>query len=682
MKRVSFVLFMLLLIIPSHVFSEEIKDDVASSKTLDEVVVTATKTDEKRKDIPNAVITLDEMDIQESSATSLGDLLGNELGIDWRTRGDYGGAAEEIHIRGMGADGTQILINGVVVNSPSLGTADVGRIPLNNIARIEVVKGPGSLLYGTSAMGGIVNIITKRPTKDKTDLKLSAGYGSDETYEIAAEQGMFIGGGFGYYLTATRRDTDGFRNNADLDHKDVSLNLVYDIGDMLDISLYGDYIDREFGRPGAETPDGIDAFYVGGAKLYDDESANLLNSGGDEDAHLALTIKSNPLEWLGLCFKGNYMDMENYNYNRYYSSFPVGLPGSETWVTNEVLGLEGNMDIKPFDGLSFLLGGEYKEYDWSNVSITLDGTGVFNGKTTANHDLHTSGVFGEAQYRPCRFFKVLLGLRREKHSKFGSEYVPRYGIIFNISEFAALKFNHGEHFNAPTPNDLFWPYEDWGWGMGAQGNSNLKPETGKHSDATIELTFLENKLFLTGSYFNWDIDDKIRWVPDGSFFYMPENLDKYNSDGFEFGVTIGPFSDLTLDLSYTYTDADEEPAGGVKRQAQYTPDYTFKGGLSYWNEIGLTASATVRYTGDRPGFYRNTTDNDAEVMLSDYWTADLKIEQRLFENWLFSLKCNNLFNKEYYTYTESFRDIIVAQSTMEKYPGAGRSVYFNVTFEY
>ncbi len=683
MKRVSFVFLMLLLIVPSYALSEEVIEGETSQKTLDEVVVTATKTEEKRKDIPNSVITLDAMDIQESSATSLGDLLGNELGIDWRTRGDYGGAAEEIHIRGMGADGTQILINGVVVNSPSLGTADVGRIPLNNIARIEVVKGPGSLLYGTSAMGGIVNIITKRPTEDKMDLSLSAGYGSDDTYEIAAEQGMFVGGGFGYYLTTTWRDTDGFRNNADLDHKDVSLNLVYDRGDVLNISLYGDYIDREFGRPGAETPDGTSTYLhtPTGEKLYDDESANLLNSGGDEDAHLSLSIKSSPLQWLSWCLKGSYMDMESYNYNRYYSSFSGTLPGSKTWVTNEVHGVEGNVDIKPFDGFSLLLGGEYKAYDWKNVNISLNGIGADSGKATANHDLHSSGVFSEAQYRPCRFFKAVIGLRREYHSEFGSEYIPRYGIIVNPFETTALKFNHGKHFNAPTPNDLFWPMEDWGWGSGVQGNSNLEPETGRHTDVTIEQSLFQNKWFINISYYRWTISDKIEWVDVGSYFYRPQNLNKYNADGWEFGTKIGPFYDLSLGLSYTLNDAYEKQAGGVKRQARYTPDYTFKGDLSYWNEIGLTATATIRYTGDRPGYYTDVSDKSSQVVLADYWTADLKIEQRLFENWLLSLQCNNLSNKEYFTYTENFTTVS-GSSTMAEYPGAGRSVYFNVTFEY
>lgn len=687
MKRtlLGFLSVIFLLGLPSSVFSEDVKDSIPSSPILDEIVVSATKTEEKRKDVANSVIILDQTDVQNSAAKSVGELLANEPGVDWRTRGDYGGASQEIHIRGMGAEGTQVLVNGIVVNSPSIGSADVAKIPLNSIEKIEVIKGPGSLLYGTGAMGGIINIITKRPKKDRMDFKVSSGYGSENTYEVSAEQGMFIADDFGYYLTATKRDTDGFRDNAELNHKDVSLNLVYDKGDALDISLYGDYIYRDFGIPGVEPPKGTSDFVVNGVKLYDKRSGNLLAEGGDRDAHLALTVKSSPLKWLGLSLKGSYMNMESYNYTRYYTSWPVtGLPGIESWVINEVLQAEGNVDIQPIENLKLLLGGEYKKYEWENESINLNGSGVkdVSTKTRANERLHTGGLFAEAQYRPCSFFKASAGIRHEDHSEFGTKDVPRYGIIINPLKDTVLKFNYGKHFNAPTPNDLFWPYENWGWGMGAQGNVNLKPETGKHSDVTIEQTLLNDKVFLTASYFKWDIKDKIRWAPDASYFYRPENLDSYNAKGCEIGAKVGPYYGLSIFLNYTYTDAEEEKSGGAKRQALYTSNNLYKFGLTYWNNIGFTTTTTLRYVGDRPGYYRNSTDTHAEIKQDSYYTVDIKLEQRLFDNWILSLQGNNLFDEKYDTYTQSFRNQDTGITTMEGYPGAGRSVFCSVKYEY
>jgi len=675
--------------------AEEKQKDIA---ILEEVVVTATKTEETRKDVPNSIIIMDEIDVQESPAKSLGELLANELGIDWRTQGNFGGAAEMIHIRGMSGNATQVFVNGVNINSPSLGIADVGRIPLNTIERIEVVKGSGSLLYGSGAMGGTINIVTKRPKREKSDLTINAGYGSQDTYQLSAEHGMFLSDDFGYYLTASRRETDGFRDNSDLTHNDVSLKLVLDKGDVMDISFYGDYIDREFGRPGVKPPEGTQDYFISGIKVYNSDAASLQDRGSDEDARLVLQIKSKPLEWLGLTFRGDYTTMENYNYMRYIDFFG-NLPGSKSWTTNKVRGVEGNMDIKPFENAKVLFGADYKDYDWKNESVDLDSTGadVSGTELTTKAGLHTQGTFAEAQYRPCNYFKALAGIRHEDHSTFGNEDLPLYALIFNPLKNTVLKLSHGKHFLAPTPNDLFWPDDGF-----TKGNPNLKPETGWHTDATLEQVFLDDKVFITLSYFHWDVNDKIQWELDSNGVFSPQNLRDYKADGCEVGTKIGPYHNMTLALTYTYTNAEEENRAytkqdygfppdfqytWVKRRAAYTPEHQFKGNLMYWSNFGLTTTITVRYVSDRL-LYRTETDvaypatKTVMYALDSYWTADLKVEQRLYDHWLLSLQGNNLFDKEYDTYLDSFQDQDTGKTNVEGFPGAGRSVFFRVTYEY
>ncbi len=699
MKKWFFLfLGLAVLVLPGFSRAEEEENGQEPVLIMEEIVVTATKTEEKRKDIPNSVIVMDEMDIQESPAKSLGELLANDLGIDWRTYGDFGGASESIQIRGMGSDGTQVLVNGVVVNSPSLGSADVSQIPLNTIERIEVVKGSGSLLYGSGAMGGTVNIITKRPKRDRMDFKVTAGYGTEDTYQLSAEQGMFAFGDFGYYLTANRRETDGFRDNSDLTHNDVSLKLVLDKGDILDISLYGDYIDRDYGRPGTKPPEGTQDYYLNGVQLYNSEVASLVDQGGTEDYHTVLQIKSNPVEWLGFNLKGDYTNMESYSYGRYqkYST------GDVTWVTNEVLGVEGTVDIKPFQGTNLLLGADYKDYDWEHDNTRLDATGAEGERTVTKAGLHTKGTFAEAQYRPSKYFKVLAGIRHEDHSTFGSEKLPRYGLVVNPLENTVLKLSHGKHFKAPTPNDLFWPEDPMG-----KGNPDLKPETGWHTDSTIEQGLFDDKLFITLSYFHWDMDDKISWDVDEEGVSTPLNLRTYKADGYEAGTKIGPFYNLTLSLNYTYTDAEEEnkaytikqypwPEWGipadfqytwVKRRAVYSPKHQFKGNLTYWSNFGLTVTATARYVGDRV-YYRTETDGaypnvkTGTYTLDSYWTTDLKLEQRLDEHWFLSFQANNLFDKGYNTYLSPFYDATTFVETVQGFLGAERSFFCSVSYEY
>ncbi len=653
--------------------------------TLEPVIITATKTAEQQKDVPNPVIVKDEMDISAAPAQSVGALLANEPGIDWRTRGNYGGASEEIHMRGMDGDEVQVLVNGVNINSPSLGRADLGGLPLNNIERIEVVKGSGSLLYGSGAMAGTVNILTKRPHRERMDLSVGTGYGSQGSYDILAEQGMYLTDAVGYYLTAARRETDGYRNNADLTHTDVSLKLILDKGEKLDVSLYGDYIHRDFGRPGIDPPSQAQPqhFFINGVKFYDDESASLLDHSETEDGHLVLEIKSKPLSWAGLNVKTYYTDMQSDDYTRYNAAYWPNDPGTgmKTRVENTVTAAEGNLEVKPLTGASLLLGGDIKEFDWKTGQINLNvAGGDLPGETTNKAELETKGMYAEAQYRPHRLVKLLAGIRQENHATFGAENLPLWGLILNPHEQTALKVSHGKHFKAPTPNDLFWPEDDF-----VRGNPDLKPQTGWHTDVSLEQGLLEKKLTLSLSYFNWNVDDKIQWAENPNFpgpfgnKWTPTNVSKSRGRGWEAGLKYDPMYALGLAVGYTHTNAEEETPG-LTRKAQYEPDHRLKTDLVYRTTFGLTAAATVRYLSKRP-FYRSAQDGAPSDELDGYTTVDLKLDQRLGEHWLIALQGENLLDRDYDTYIGNFVDG-GGNTHYGPFPGAGRSVFAMVTYQY
>jgi outer membrane cobalamin receptor len=408
--------------------------------------------------------------------------------------------------------------------------------------------------------------------------------------------------------------------------------------------------------------------------FYNSESANLLNRGGDEDGHLILDMKSSPLEWLGFGLRGDYTQMESFNRSRISSSGT----GTETWVTNRVLGAEANLEVKPLEGATLLAGIEHKDYRWENESISLDTAGVqvAGSKSSTDADLDTTGIYMEAQYRPCRYLKMLAGIRHEDHSVFGTEDLPRYGLILNPFDSTSLKFSHGEHFMAPTPNDLFWPA-----GPYSKGNPELLPEKGKHSDVTLEQSFLKDRVFLSVSYFWWDLKDKIQWVPDANWVYSPQNVDRYEADGWEVGGKVGPFYGLTLSLSYTMLDAEEQTQF-TTREATYNPQDLFKGSLGYESEIGFSATATARYVGERSYYGSDRTISSPSYTMDSYWTVDLRVEQRLWNHWVLSFRGNNLFDRDFDTYLSSFTDATTRRSSVVGYPGAGRSFFFGVTYEY
>jgi iron complex outermembrane receptor protein len=182
------------------------------------------------------------------------------------------------------------------------------------------------------------------------------------------------------------------------------------------------------------------------------------------------------------------------------------------------------------------------------------------------------------------------------------------------------------------------------------------------------------------------------------------------------GTTIGPFYSTTLGLYYTYIDAQEEsraytkqqfydPGGWlapgfppptpadfqytwVKRRAAYTPEHLFRADLTYWSDYGLTAKATVRYVSDRLWYHPETdvaypATKTVRYSLDPYWTVDAKVEQQVHDHWFVSLQINNFLGEEYDTYFGTFQDTPpFGETTVDGFPGAGRSVFFNVRYEY
>ena len=678
MKKQLLTLAVMGAIIPSFALANE---EESPATLMDEVVVTATKTRETRKEIVNAVVIKDSYDIAESPASSLGEVLANEPGLDWRTYGNYGGAAQAIKIRGMSPDATLVAVDGVVINSPSLGTADVGQISLNAIERVEVVKGPGSLLYGSGAMGGTVNIITKSPSRDRFNANITAGYGTENTYHLAAENGGFIIGDLGYYLTLNRKETDGFRDNSDLTHNDATLKLLLDKGERFQAVLDAGLVDREYGLPGPQPPAGTVPYSIGGVSFYNSDSATLLDRGEDDNKRVALTLKGQANDWLDWRLKGDYADLQSTNYSRYsYNG-----SGTDTDVTNTISGLEANLNLHPFTGVNLLVGNEYRNYDYENRQQALDSSGnpVTGGLLNEDHRVFTNGTFAELGYQPIDMVKLLAGYRYEKHSMFGHEDVTRFGAVVTPWENTALKFNRGQHFKAPTMNDLFWPDD-----LFTKGNPNLKPETGWHTDITLEQGgLLEGKLFTSVTWFDWDINDKINWAEDPNqaspiwgFYWTPSNVDTYQAQGWEFNVKLGPFYSITADLALTLIDAEEQQNGGATRDALNTPDTQFKFQLTHFSDFGLSSTVIARYTGTRPGYYLANTDTQPQIELDSYWTIDLKLEQTIAEHWKVGIQAMNLLDEEYDTYLLGFTDQTTFVYSHQPYPGAGRSLFASISY--
>jgi outer membrane receptor protein involved in Fe transport len=184
------------------------------------------------------------------------------------------------------------------------------------------------------------------------------------------------------------------------------------------------------------------------------------------------------------------------------------------------------------------------------------------------------------------------------------------------------------------------------------------------------------------------------------------NLRSFDADGLEAGTRIKLLDNLLLSLDYTYIDAEEESRAfsvmdygfppdfppnfefdWVNRRAAYTPEHLFKSRLVYYADFGLTVSAVARYTGDRvtyrtetDGFYPNT--KTVEYEMDSYWTFDMKLVQQIKEHLFITLLGTNLFDEGYDTFLDSFTDYSTSATSVEGYPGAGRSVFVKLAYAY
>ena len=243
---------------PRYARAQTPPDQGARVFTMDEVVVTATRTDEEIREVPRNVTVVTAEEISKATSNYVPDLLARETGIVLKSF--YGTDKNAgIDIRGMGETSNSnviVMVDGFRLNPPDLAGPDFSTIPIDEIERIEIVRGANSVLYGSGAVGGVVNIITKRGA-GKPYGNVYGSYGSYGTVDTRVSGGGTFGD-LNLSLNADYFDTDGYRENGQLEKRDAGLRARYDVTDYLNkdvfkgvlLSLSGGYHKDSQGFPG------------------------------------------------------------------------------------------------------------------------------------------------------------------------------------------------------------------------------------------------------------------------------------------------------------------------------------------------------------------------------------------------------------------------------------------------
>jgi len=560
--------------------------------TLDPVIVEGSRLSQTATEVGSSVSIITADDIDALGLDFVADAIAAAPGVTVNSTGAFGGQAS-VRIRGAGSEQTLVLIDGVPVNDPSSpgGGFDFARLDTDSIARIEVLKGPQSTLWGTDAIGGVVSIATKRPDQGLGG-SVFGEYGSFNTLRGGASVGNANDtGDFRLAVVGTSSDgiskADEDNGNSEDDAYDAvtvsakgGLNLAGDArlsANVLWSDAEADFDSFVFGAPG-NVGDGDEVSET------EEISGNLSLTG---------SLFDGALENLLLI---GYADIDRQN-------FAGGAPSFGASGDRMIYRYQGTLDINDANTLAF--GAEREE-----TSVEGDDTSI-------------DGVFALYEFKATEALTLTGGLRVDDHNTFGTETTGRLAAAFNPNPQVTFRASWGQGFKAPT---LF---QISGGGF-ATPNPDLQPETSEAFDAGIDWRSSDGRFGAGVTVFDADIENLISFAFTGYF-----NEAEVDTQGVEL-TGRAQFTDwLGIDASYAFVDATDTDGNPVRRIPEQSGDIR----VSLDPDGPLSGAVLVRFNGEEP--------NDAFTTVDSWTRVDISASYDLNERAELFGRIENLFDKDY-----------------------------------
>jgi len=631
MKKLSSIItvFSVILLIFSCLASPGLTEDQEQQEIkLEPIMVTATRTEENLEEIASSVSIITAEEIEATKDITIKETLRRVPGLDIATQGGPG-RFTSIFIRGARAGDTLVMIDGMEINDPispdrAFNFAD---LTTQNIERIEVVRGPQSTLYGSDAIGGVINIITKKG-ESPARFSLLSEVGSDATFrEVVNGSGMI--GKWDYSFSGSRMDSDGIASNDDYENNAFSGRLGFQLFDLGSL----DFVFRS-----------VDAkVHLDDWDFFNFQTTNDPNFVQETNSQLyQLRYDHQLMEIWDAIMKVRY-----YEINRDDRDNPdVREPNffAKGWYDASIFNVDwqNNITISDFDTIT--LGIEYEEEEGKSNYYYRDVTpwGAFESMSTfPEESVHNYGYYIQNQLQLWDSLFTTVGVRVDDHEEFGTETTYKVAIAYLYRPTGTkFKGTWGTGFKAPTLYQLYAPAIPDFLFLG--GNPDLDPEESESFDFGIEQTLLDDKLRLSVVYFNNDYDDFIAYYSDPvTFTSTYVNLDKAEADGWEIELRLNPYKNLFVSANYTYTDTEDKTNGGDLLRR---PEDKYSIVIDYDYQQKLHANLGVHYVGKRVDWRTFTGD---EIKGESYTRVDLALTYSLNEHIQFYSRIENLFDEEY-----------------------------------
>lgn len=447
-----------------------------------EVVVTATRSQKKLKDVPITVQVVTAEDIKKSQSTDFKTFLENEFsGINFT----YDGGSPNINMMGFGGKYVLFLMNGERMAGETFDNIDYDRIDIDNIERIEIIKGASSSLYGSNAIGGVINIITK-DSKSPLDINTGYLYDSSRDHKLNLSVGtkqkwgnLSISSFYKMrepYIIKDRISTGGIYNElnvAGFTNYGISPKLTFNLSPKIDLSLTPGYYfsERNPGTPAGEIV--RDRYY-------------------NYNLGLKTNIKFNDNQ--NLIVSGAFDRYDKYDYFRKINE-------KEKKYENEVWRISSQYNQNLFKKHTLVAGGEV-------LSEKLLSFMFKNESTGGRENAQTYSAFTQQDWVINPAVTIVTGARMDYHSIFKQYFTFRLSGMYRFDETMTIRAGYSGGFRSPTLKELYtnW-FHPWGGGFQLMGNKNLRPETSDNFNISIDFNFKKLNLTFITQYSK--IKDKI-----------------------------------------------------------------------------------------------------------------------------------------------------------------------------
>ncbi|MDQ5988334.1 MAG: TonB-dependent receptor [Syntrophus sp. SKADARSKE-3] len=613
---VSFIVFLMLTMALAKTTLAEDKEGSNSHEStavLEEVVVTATRDREEVRQIPANVTVITARQIEQSGATTIPELLERQESIQFRDYSGNGASTAAIDMRGFGGDNpfgkTLIMLDGMRMNPTDMSTFNWMQIPLNNIERIEIVRGTGSVLYGDTAIGGTINIITKQGSgKPQFNAGVSiSSYGMhDERAGVSGSEGRLS-----YAATAENRFGWGYRDRSKSDAQGGNFNLAYQAAESIRLSLEASINNNSYQWPGALTKAQMEADRRQAANPNDDQKDSGLTLSGHVDADMGTfgrfdigfqyaerDRKANMDSWgqwtetsdQTLALTPKYILDKNIAGRA--NKLTVGLDYySQPYKKDFFRNRETSVRTSWADFLRSSTGGYIRD-EFAvfkklilNAGYRIDST-IIGGSMTDTVTSSNSFAYADKRYNAEAWEVGLTYLLGEK-----SKIFTKYGTLFRIPFMDEIASYNG--FSSGS------------------FNRNLEVEKGSTMEAGTQFFPLKD-LKIGMTVFRTDMTDEIQYVYTSTWTGENRNVGKTRHDGIEASVSYEMKGWFRIYGNATYQKATYEDGQYNKKEMYLVPNRMANLGVDIFLPGRITLQPDVRYVGDR--FLSQDFTNTAEKL--------------------------------------------------------------------